>query len=343
MSSANSRIERFMNNVRQSLKSANYYEGHQELRAIASRLVKQKKHERAIQLLYLGALELCQYHQWGSVADLTTYMINIYVEERVPVTEESKERVYDIFERLSTATEYYPRVYETAIQWSIGADRLAGKPNSVGDTQMHHFVGCILRSNVRYQEAEQHLLVGTPESPTVLGNMLFEWASRTDAEDYGLFIARGVLKYLALGWYEAAGSCWRAFIGRLAQAQPDLVKERASGGALPSLPSKIGPVYYAQRHELVNFVQLLLLTVERSNGSPSSDSTRIFNSLRGQYEARFGENAGTVHEIMDTVAQKYFGVVVQRQQSLFDIVNSLFAAPAPPAIAGPSQPSEDMD
>ncbi|KAJ1965192.1 hypothetical protein GGI12_000926 [Dipsacomyces acuminosporus] len=348
MSSAtsSSRIERFMNNVRESLKNANYYEGHQELRAIASRLVKQKKHERAVQLLYLGALELCQYHQWGSVADLTTYMVNIYIEEKVPVTEESKERVYEVFEKLAAATEYYPRVYEAAIQWTIGADKLAGKPNSVGDTQMHHFVGCILRNNGHYQEAEQHLLAGTPESPAVLGNLLFEWASRTSAEDYGLFIARGVLKYLAIGWYEAAGMCWKAFIARLAQAQPDLVSERTGGGSSgPVLPSKIGPVYYARNHELVNFVQLLLLAVERSTGSPASDSVRVFSSLRTAYEGRFGENAAVVHEIMDVIAQRYFGVVVQRQQSLFDIVNSLFAAPAPApaAISGPGQPSEAMD
>ncbi|KAJ2137430.1 hypothetical protein GGH17_001566, partial [Coemansia sp. RSA 788] len=104
MVSSNPRIERFMTNLRESLVDGNYYEGHQELRAIAIRLVKQKKHQRAIQLLYLGALELCQYNQWGSVADLAAFMINIYVEEKVPVTDESRERIYDIFEKLSQAT-----------------------------------------------------------------------------------------------------------------------------------------------------------------------------------------------------------------------------------------------
>ncbi|KAJ2626540.1 hypothetical protein IW137_005910, partial [Coemansia sp. RSA 1287] len=158
MVSSNPRIERFMTNLRESLVDGNYYEGHQELRAIAIRLVKQKKHQRAIQLLYLGALELCQYNQWGSVADLAAFMINIYVEEKVPVTDESRERIYDIFEKLSQATEYYPRVYQAAIQWSISA-----MGNKVGDTQLHHFIGCILRNKTRFQEAEQHYLVGTPE------------------------------------------------------------------------------------------------------------------------------------------------------------------------------------
>ncbi|KAJ2750305.1 hypothetical protein IWQ56_007061, partial [Coemansia nantahalensis] len=78
MEGSNPRSERFLSNLRQNLVDGNYYEGHQELRAIAIRLVKQKKHERAVQLLYLGALELCQYNQWGSVADLTAFMINIY-------------------------------------------------------------------------------------------------------------------------------------------------------------------------------------------------------------------------------------------------------------------------
>ncbi|KAJ2812156.1 hypothetical protein H4S07_001594 [Coemansia furcata] len=328
MSAANSRIERFINNLRQSLNEGNYYEGHQELRAIASRLVKQKKHERAIQLLYLGALELCQHRQWGSVADLTSFMINIYVEEKVPVTDESKERIYDIFEGLSQATEYYSRVYESAIQWSI---KELG--NAVGDAQMHHFVGCVLRNKARYQEAETHFLVGTAESPAALGNMLFDWAVRTETKDYGLLVARGVIKYLALGWYEAACACWKAFVGRLAQAQPDAVAERNDG----ALASKIGPVYYVAGHELVNFVQLLVLTVERAQASPASQSAGIFGSLRMQYEAQFGVNREVVHELLDEVAQKYFGVVVQRQQSIFDIVGSLFAPPSRPAVTNSSE------
>ncbi|KAI9468574.1 hypothetical protein LPJ78_001660 [Coemansia sp. RSA 989] len=330
---ATSRIERFMSNLRENLVDGNYYEGHQELRAIAIRLVKQKKHQRAIQLLYLGALELCQYNQWGSVADLTTFMINIYVEEKVPVTDESKERIYDIFERLSQATEYYPRVYEAAIQWTIGA---MGSP--VGDTQLHHFVGSIMRQKMRFQEAEQHFIVGTPESPLALGNMLFDWAERTGAADYGLFVARGVLKYLALGWYEAACVCWKAFVARMVQDYPNSVVERTGNQALPS---KLGTVYYVNDHELVNFVQLLLLTVERADKSPSSASARIYGQLRQQYESRFGVNSSTVHSILDIIAEKYFGVVIQRQQSIMDIVNNLFAPPSRPAVTGAT--AEDMD
>ncbi|KAJ1819217.1 hypothetical protein LPJ75_001235, partial [Coemansia sp. RSA 2598] len=315
MSGSNSRIERFLNSLRENLTEGNYYEGHQELRAVASRFVKQKKHDRAIQFLYLGALELCQYNQWGSVADLSTFMINIYIEEKIPVTLENKERVYDILEKLSQATEYYPRVYESAIQWTVA------EMGGVGDPQMHHFVGCVLRNKGRYQEAEQHFLVGTPESPGALGTMLAEWALKTDATDYGLFVARGVLKYLALGWYEAACFCWRGFITRISSALPDKVSERTDNA---SLASKIGPVYYVSApHVLVNFVQLLLLAVERADGNPGSDATRIFDSLRQKYVGSFGVNADTVHKLMDLIAEKYFGVVVQRQQSLFDLVNSL--------------------
>ncbi|KAJ1725160.1 hypothetical protein LPJ53_000656 [Coemansia erecta] len=332
--SSNSRIERFLNSLRENLTEGNYYEGHQELRAIASRFVKQKKHDRAIEFLYLGALELCQYNQWGSVADLASFMINIYIDEKVPVTPENKERVFDILEKLSQATEYYPRVYESAIQWTIG------EIGRVGDSQMHHFVGCVMRNKGRYKEAEQHFLVGTADSPQILGNMLVEWAVRTDAKDYGMFVARGVLKYLALGWYEAACFCWRGFIARMAAVLPNAVSERSENA---SLPSKVGPVYYVSSpHELVNFVQLLLLTVERSDGNAASDATRIFDSLRRKYEASFGVNSATVGKLMDLIAEKYFGVVVQHQQSLYDIVNSLFAAPPSlPTIT--NDVDEDMD
>ncbi|KAJ2513234.1 hypothetical protein H4217_006451 [Coemansia sp. RSA 1939] len=334
MSAANSRIERFINNLRQNLTDGNYYEGHQELRAIAIRLVKQKKHSRAIQLLYLGALELCQYNQWGSVADLASFMINIYVEEKLPVTDDNKERVYGILEKLSQATEYYPRVYEAAIQWTIKEQEGGG----VGDSQMHHFIGCLQRNKGRYQEAEQHFLVGTSESPQALGGMLFDWAVRTGRQpDYGLFVARGVLKYLALGWYDAACFCWKAFVAKLALALPDEVKQQQQQ------QSKLSPVYYCSTQPLVNFVQLLLLSVERADGKPESPSTRVFIQIRNNYVSSFGdENGQTVNDLLDIVGEKYFGIVVHRQQSLFDIVNSMFAAPSSqPRIQTPS--TEAMD
>ncbi|KAJ2785292.1 hypothetical protein H4R18_000616 [Coemansia javaensis] len=322
MTTSNARIERSLGLLRQNLVDGNYYEGHQELRAIAVRLVKQKKHERAVQLLYLGALELCQYNQWGSVADLAAFMINIYVEEKVPVTDESRERVCEILERLSQATEYYPRVYEAATQWAIKA---AG--DSVGDVQLHHFIGCLLRNKGRYQEAEQHFLVGTPESAAALGGMLFDWAARTAASDYGLFAARGVLKYLAAGWYDAAGLCWRAFAARLAQHEAAGAEQRSGG-----LDTKAGPVYRSAAHELANAVQLVLLAVERADGSPSSQAARVFGQIRSRYESRFGDNGPAVHELLDAVAERYFGVVVQRQPSLFDLVSSFLDKPAPPSI-----------
>ncbi|KAJ2726892.1 hypothetical protein GGI07_000220 [Coemansia sp. Benny D115] len=325
-STSSSRTERFLKSLRQNLTEGNYYEGHQELRAIASRYVKQKKPSQAIRLLYLGALELCQYHQWGSVADLISYMINLYQEEHVEVTAESKERVFDVFEKLSQATEYYGRVYEAAIQWTVA------EMGGAGDPQMHHFVACVLRTKARYPEAESHFLVGTPESPAALGSMLFDWASRTGATDYGVFVARGVLRYLALGWYEGACFCWRAFMNRMATALSDIVTEKAHAG----VPSKIGPVYFVTggNHQQVNFVQLLLLAVERSDGSPHGEAAKAFEELRRRYEESFGVNAGVVHDLMDGVAEKYFGVVVHRQQSLFDIVNSLFAPPpSRPAIS----------
>ncbi|KAI9503159.1 hypothetical protein BX070DRAFT_143889 [Coemansia spiralis] len=334
MSASTSRIERFISNLRQNLKEGNYYEGHQELRAIAIRLVKQKKHSRAIQLLYLGALELCQYNQWGSVADLAAFMINIYVEEKLPVTSDNKERVYDIFEKLSQATEYYPRVYESAIQWTIG------EKHGVGDSQMHHIVGCIQRGKARYQEAEQHFLVGTAESPLALGSMLFDWAARTSPQhDLGLFIARGVLKYLALGWREAACLCYKAFAAKMAQALPAELEEQHSDDQ--AVQSAFGPIYYCKTHVLFNFTQLLLLTVERSDGSPASDSTRILGQIRNQYGQAFGTNADTINELLDIVGEKFFGIVVHRQQSLFDIVNSLFASPSQPQIENTS--AEAMD
>ncbi|KAJ1944308.1 hypothetical protein GGF37_002253 [Kickxella alabastrina] len=334
MSAANARTDRFLNSLRENLTSGNYYESHQELRALSMRLLKQKNHQRALEFLYLGALELCQYSQWNSVSDLTTLLISIYAENKLPVTQENKDRVYDIFEKLAHAKENYTRLFESAIQWTVKVD--GGR----GDEQMHHFVAGVLRLRGLYKEAEGHYLVGTVESPAALGSMLFGWAQETDARDYGLFIARGVLKYLALGWYDAACFCWRAFISRMSAAFPEILVDKSK----PSLVSKIGPIYYVNgAHEQVNFVQLVLLTVERSDGSPRSDSARILGLLRREYENSFGVNAGVVHDLMDAVAEKFFGVVVQRQQSLFDIVNSMFApqTSSRPAIAGNQEDAMD--
>ncbi|KAJ2647612.1 hypothetical protein GGH99_007945, partial [Coemansia sp. RSA 1285] len=155
--------------------------------------------------------------------------------------------------------------------------------------------------------------------------------------DYGLFVARGVLKYLALGWYDAACFCWKAFVAKLALALPDEVKQQQQQ------QSKLSPVYYCSTQPLVNFVQLLLLSVERADGKPESPSTRVFIQIRNNYVSSFGdENGQTVNDLLDIVGEKYFGIVVHRQQSLFDIVNSMFAAPSSqPRIQNPS--TEAMD
>ncbi|PVU86036.1 hypothetical protein BB559_004248 [Furculomyces boomerangus] len=314
-SEADKRTTRILNNLIQNISDGKYYEGHQALRTVVNRYVKQKKFKDAIVLLYNGAKELSKSAQWGSVSDLILYLVKIYKEQEIEVNTESKERIHELMIEFPPNDKNIKNIIDNVINWTIDKTKLPG-----GDAQLHHLFGTILVQGENYHEAERHFLFGTVESSFALGQMLYNWADSCDEADYGLFVSRGVLQYLALGNAEYANNCLKSFLQFYKASGHDVEKK-----SLESLGGSIS-LEYAPDCPLINCCQLLVAVVQKSNGDPNSSATRVFSICRRRYSPLFGQNEQIFSRLFDDIAELYFGIMMQKQSNIFaDLMGSLFA------------------
>ncbi|KAG0335665.1 hypothetical protein BG000_007334 [Podila horticola] len=182
--------------LEKSVSEGNYYEAHQMYRTVANRYVKAHNYADAIKLLRSGALLLLQHKQVGSGTDLALYMVEVYNLDKVPVTEESRDRIFDLADLMDSENSQRKTFLQNAIS-----------------------------------QAEAHLLVGTKESAEALGLVLFEWSELEPSHDKGAYLLRGVLQELAMRNLRDAHVVYSTFVERLPatylssdQKSPDGVK-----------------------------------------------------------------------------------------------------------------------
>ncbi|KAG0012436.1 hypothetical protein BGZ80_011747 [Entomortierella chlamydospora] len=301
--------------LEKSVGAGNYYEAHQMYRTVANRYVKAQNYKDAIDLLHSGSLLLLKHNQAGSGADLGLYLIEVYNLDKVPVTEESRDRIFDIADLmgpensqrksfLQNAIKYVHSRFVAPAAWSASN----GEYNN-GDPLIQHYVGLLYWKEKNYEQAEQHLLVGTKESAEALGLVLFEWSEVTPTHDKGAYLLRGVLQELSMRNLRDANVLYKTF-----------------------------------KSPLLNLTQLLLLTCGTGNAS-------LFKQISAKYKPvlSIDENFG---HLMTTIGELFFGIKPVRQPNMLaDLMSSLFSGPPPsqqPAIAAgsprPPQPAiEEMD
>ncbi|KAJ1919423.1 hypothetical protein H4219_002015 [Mycoemilia scoparia] len=295
------------------LEAKQFYEAHQVLRSVAIRFMKKQDYDNAIELVYTGALELANYDQWNSVADLISLLLEIYTRSHVKVENESKDRLYDLLQDFPSSNKSVFKVTEAAIKWSINEGN-----SPLGDPELHHFFGSFYRTGGQYEKAEKHYFFGTKLSPVSCGVMMLDWAQECNTTEYGLFAARGVLGYLLVDWFGGAVSCFNAFLKAFKERSIQSVEQRTIGKS--DLTTS-----YVSSQPILNFCNLILQTVERSDGNPSSKATELFIRLRNEYCSQFGENEGCICRSLDKIGEIYFGLVPSRPQNPFaDIMSGLF-------------------
>lgn len=94
-------IQRFQSRI----DNGSFYEAHQTLRTITNRYVKAKQFSEAKDLLYQGATILVNNKEYASASDLITYLVQIYTEEGVEVSDrDAKNRLIDLVSGILTMT-----------------------------------------------------------------------------------------------------------------------------------------------------------------------------------------------------------------------------------------------
>ncbi|KAF9934830.1 hypothetical protein FBU30_010803 [Linnemannia zychae] len=314
--------------LEKSVDAGNYYEAHQMYRTVANRYVKANNYKDAIDLLYSGALLLLKHKQTGSGTDLALYLIEVYNLAKVPVTEESRDRIFDLADLMDAENSQRKSFLQNAISWSANNGQYKN-----GDPLLQHYIGLRFWKEKDFNQAEAHLLVGTQESAEALGLVLFEWSEEEPTHDKGAYLLRGILQELAMRNLRDANTVFKTFVARLPASYLSSEQKAPNGTTIQTFKSS-----------LLNLAQMLLLTCETGNAA-------IFKQVAAKYKPvlAIDENFGA---LITTIGELFFNIQAPKQTNvLADLMNSLFMGPsAAPASSRPAlgqsapQPAiEEMD
>ncbi|CAG8614947.1 5815_t:CDS:2 [Paraglomus brasilianum] len=313
--------DKILEKLRTSVNNGNYYEAHQMYRTVCRRYIKQEKHNSAIELLYSGGQLLLEHKQIGSGTDLSLYLVDAYKEAEIPVTEESRARITRLLSLLPNEPGRR-RFMDAAVQWSVKFS-----DSVVGDPELHHFIGEMLWKEKSYSEAEPHFLAGLPASSRSYGNMLAEWASQDHPSKLGTYISRAVLQYLCLRNIRDARTSFDTFIEAVAEKDSSI-----KSGTAPYRPTLASDPVQISLYTipLLNFLQLLILTVQR-------DARDLFTKLRTKYSSSLAVEP-SFDDLLNKIGEVFFDIKLQKPQQynlLQDLMNS-FLSPSGSASESPA-------
>lgn len=257
------KLQRTIARFQLKIDNKDFYEAHQTLRTITNRYVKAASYTEAIDLLYQGLSILAKNKEYGSASDLILYLVQVYGEANLKCSNdvEFKDYKYKLIELIGLLPDADPSlgdVAKSALAWS--KDTSGSK---FGDLDLHHvfgvkFLGAVLAQTSEedkyklFTVAELHLILGTYQSVPVYVDYLFEWFEQSRAADAGEFVARAVVNYAYLKNVKFARSALDLFLRKYVDST--LEKYEISGD-----------LYQFEKLELLNFVQLLLVTLTKTN------------------------------------------------------------------------------
>ncbi|KAI9782790.1 MAG: hypothetical protein M1816_001700 [Peltula sp. TS41687] len=316
-----SKIQKTLSRLQERIQEGQYYEAHQQLRVVASRYVKQKDWDGAIDVLFSGAQALLKAGQYGSGSDLCLFLVNVFRDAEIKPDSANKGKLLSLLRLFALDEPSRKRFGEEMISWSA---KLGEYP--AGDPELHEAIGIMFAQEHEPYDAERHLVLGSKSAPEHLTKLEFEWYTEDESHTAPLYAARAVLPYLMVGNVRDATRCLLIYKRRLTEVKTSLAApQEVSAGNLelkifPSLP-------------LLNFLSLLLVAVQR--GRPDT-----YRQLRSHYAAHIKE-VGTWDEALDRIGEMYFGIPIRRQTNpLFDMMGSLFASDQQPGVGRVEPPVE---
>lgn len=157
-------------------------------------------------------------------------------------------------------------------------------------------------------DAEKHLILGTSESAETLAKLEYEWYTNDEPHTAAIYASRAVFPYLITGNLRSANKALLIFSTRLSTSNPSLAVQDVSSSSsdarvYPALP-------------LLNFINLLLLTVQRG-------SADLFKQLTAHYATQIRE-LGLWDDFLAQIGELYFGIKIPRQGNpLMDMMSNM--------------------
>ncbi|KAJ3378457.1 hypothetical protein HDU92_007376 [Lobulomyces angularis] len=334
--------EKVLTKLKAAVDQKNFYEAHQMYHSLCQRYVKQANYKAAVDLLHSGILTLLNADQNGSAFDLSQRLLEIFDQQKFPVTEENKEILIEIFEFFSNDSNSKKDFAKLCIKWSSKYGK-----NKNGDPQLNHIFGNAFYSEGEFYLAEEFFVNGTDQSAKSFGKMLYFWSKQVEEVDLGYFVARGVLQYLALFKTNQAHQLYEIFIKEIQNNEnlEELTLTSLSFDSKVNINEKSLTLF---KSPLLNFTKFLLLCVER--GEICMPSFIKINNEYKQNLTLYNEDAMKeeekedrfLNQLMSCVGENYFGLKVSKPVNpLQNMFNSLFSSPNSEAIE--SNESMEMD
>ncbi|KAH6559995.1 hypothetical protein BASA60_000324 [Batrachochytrium salamandrivorans] len=303
-------VQKVLLKIRRSVQDGNYYEAHQMYHSVCQRLIKQKKVDDAVELLYSGILNMLEHSQTGSAIDLTERLLEVYDRQHLPLTDSSRACLVDVFSAFPLDSTECEQFSKLCSRWSA-----KHQESPFGDPQLQHVFGYRYFKNQKYYDAESHFIYGNIDSSKALGYMAAEWASVDEEMDSGYPIARAVLQLLAIGKLDDAKAALATFLKTFLESRPAIVTstQKLVGRDLPIFSSGY-----------LNFSQLAIECIDRQAGD-------LFINLMSFYQALLSED-GFLLQLAEMVAGAYFNTGPRKKQinPLMDMMKGLFSGPAAP-------------
>ncbi|KAK6465501.1 hypothetical protein DFJ63DRAFT_23676 [Scheffersomyces coipomensis] len=305
------KLARTIQRFQAKIDSGSYYEAHQTLRTITNRYIKANQSEEAINLLYEGSIILSKHKQYASSSDLILYLISIYKQFNI-VGGEYKGKLIELINSIpNQETNNLLDISKQSIEWS------RSDINKFGDNELHNVFGIKLLKSIQEDDedvkdekdninesdkvinneeekyklftiAELHLILGTYTSVPVYVNYLYQWFESTEGDgvDAGLFLSRAIINYGYLKNLKFVKESRDLFINQLIKTHTDyeIIEENDN------------KIYYFKSYPLLNFLQLLIFTIEKEN------SSNKFLKLYDQYKSVL-----KTYEILTSI--EYFGKI----------------------------------
>lgn len=157
-------------------------------------------------------------------------------------------------------------------------------------------------------DAEKHLTLGTAASAETLAKLEYEWYTNDEPHTAAIYASRAVFPYLMVGNLRNAHKALVVFTSRIS-SNPSLGSQAVSSASsdvrvFPALP-------------LLNFISMLLLTIQRGNPD-------LFRQLTARYDSQI-KDIGIWDDALTQFGEQYFGIKVPRQGNpLLDMMGSMF-------------------
>ncbi|XP_061373934.1 protein GET4 [Gastrolobium bilobum] len=298
------------------VNEGNYYGAQQMYKSISARYVSAQRYSEALDILHSGACIQLAHGQVTCGAELALLFVETLGKGKIPYDDKTLdllEKIYKTFPRVllpqhlwdvddmqqlsetigaaKTRVEGCSSFLKAAIRWSaeFGA-------NSSGSPELHIMLAEYIYSEspeVDMTRVTYHFVRGN--NPKKFASTLVNFLGRCYPGEGDLAIARAVLRYLSSGNL------------RDANILMDEIKKQVESAEV-EIP----------RTDLMQFINYLLPTMER-------DALPLFNMLRANFKSSIDRDP-TFNEMLDDVAEKFYGVQRRNPMGMFGDIFKLMGA-----------------